>query len=69
MRAIRNAVRLLQLADIPDDRVDVGFGHLRLRRHVAERPVVGADAVSGGQHEGVVGMMPWIVHVVDERGP
>ena len=50
-------------------RRQVGVGHLRLRRHVAERPMVLPDSAPGGNDEGRVRMMPGVVDVVHQGRP
>ena len=53
MPAKDDAIGLLYLADVSNDRPDLLFGYMRLRRHIAKPPVVLARttfdcAVKGG---------------------
>ena len=66
MRAIQDAIGLLQFADIPNDRCDLLVGYIGLRRHVAEPPVVLLRATSDRAIEGGVTMMTRIVDIVNE---
>ena len=58
----------LEVADVADDLVDLGLGDAGDGEHVAEGPVVLADAAEDGEVEGGVGVVAGVVDAVDEGG-
>ncbi len=58
----------LEVADVADDLVDLGFREAGDGEHVAEGPVVLADAAEDGEVEGGVGVVAGVVDAVDEGG-
>ena len=67
VRSIADPICRLQFTHVLDDRGNLAVRDLRLRGHVAEWPVMPANALSCGQNEGSIGMMSRIVDVMDER--
>jgi len=62
-----DAVGDLQLADELDDLLHRPITHLRLRRHVAEVPVMLRNATLGSKHERGVGVVAGLIDLMDER--
>ena len=58
----------LEVADVADDLVDLGLGDAGDGEHVAELPVVLADAAEDGKTKGGVGVVAGVVDAVDEGG-
>ena len=58
----------LEVADVADDLVHLGFGDAGDGEHVAELPVVLADAAYHGEVEGGVAVVAGVVDAVDEGG-
>ena len=61
-----DASSALNPAHVADDLHHLRLIHLRLRRHVAEAPVVCCDTRSRGEKERLIGMMTRLVHRVRE---
>ena len=62
-----DAVGNLQLAHECDDLLHRSLAHLRLRRHVAEVPVVLRNTALGSKYESGVGVVARFIDLVDER--
>ena len=62
-----NTVCPLKLTDIGNDGCHIGFCHFRLRRHIAELPVMRSYTIGDSHIEGVVGMVRWLIDPVYER--
>ena len=58
----------LEVADVADDLADLSFSDAGDRKHVAEGPVVLADAAYYGEVEGGVAVVARMVDAVDEGG-
>ena len=58
----------MEFADVADDFVDVGVGEAGDGEHVAELPVVLADAAEDGEAEGGIGVVAGVVDAVDKGG-
>ncbi len=58
----------LEVADVADDLVDLGLGDAGDGEHVAEGPVVLADAAYHGEVEGGVAVVAGVVDAVDQGG-
>lgn len=63
-----DSIRNLQLPDVAGDCRQFILDNCRLRRHVAEPPVMRAHAAPGGQRERNVGVVSRTVHGVNKRG-
>ena len=61
-----NPIRALDFPHECDDGLHFRFRHLRLRRHVAEAPVVSLGAVTGSAEEGEIAVVIGLVDFVDE---
>ena len=58
----------LEVADVADDLVDLGFGDAGDGEHVAEGPVVLTDAAKNSEMEGGIAMVARVVDAVDKGG-
>ncbi len=67
--ALENAIGLLQFPYIADDVGEIVVSDLRLRGHVAEFEVMGADTIAGGDLERRVPVVARMVEPVHQRRP